>query len=1725
MNGTERVRQAWRHFADGDKAAAMHCAQQAYAADGAPSAAAALGYFLLDSGRTDAAADVLLPALARAPHYAPLHWYAGLLHQRRGDVAPAIEALRRACLLDAGLDEAAFTLAWLLQDLDQVSEAAIWAGKALQASRQPQRLLQAAWLLQRQGTLQEAVDLYEEAIAAFPHGAPEQRTLHRHLAQCHTALLRPDLAGRALARGLEHLPFDAELLSAQVCHEWDQGRHDHAITLARRQTDSHPERADAWYLLGVLQHRSGNLEAAEQCFAEVQQRDPTNADALLRRAQIQSGWGRAEAALWLLELALQQAPQSLPVQALKVQVLLDLKRTAEARRLLWSLLRAAPGESELWRLLAAVHCQRRRGGLARRALVRALRLDADNVAALRVLGWLALEQHEPRVAKDALRRALALSADDQATRVQAAFVFAAGDELARAAELAQAAVAHDPQQVDAWRALAEVRLRQRRLSEAETAIETALLLQPDRSESLRQLGWILLADQRPGQAQLAFLRLRALQPDDVLPLLELAEACLRAGDFQRGLAAVNAVLVRQPDHADALLMKARLLTEGGLQPDDAVRALDLCRRLSSERRNAAGAAAVMARLVGLATPGARAALRQASVPERRVALRDALTVAVARHGHDCVARLLAAAVEDGPADPWIASAALYGATLSDASTPADLARAARDLYRALKLRAGLGRAPRLPALRRHGARLRIAYVAGQLHQSLLRRVLANHDAEQCEVFLFSNRSLPDLPPHIHCEPLVAAGLAASCAANRIDVVIDAGGLHPFEGQFELLEAYARRVAPVQVGWLGCPVTAGGLFDVLLTDAHAVPVAHEGLYEEALWRLDGGQWCWDPLLHAPAPLPPPRLRNGVVTFGVTARGLRMTRDCLEMWARVLAATPRSRIRFIGEVAGDWPQRAHILAVLDARGISGTRVEFDPPRSQTGLFEWLQQIDLVLDSFPGNGGLSLLEPLWMGVPVISRAGDRAGARQGLSVLASLGLEGWVADSVAAYVDVATALAADVDALRQHRRTLRPRMCGSPLLDGRRLAHQIEQMCERAVGSLATHGPDDDPKTQVRARARRALQVWLDKATVLELPELPASATPDLSVIVVLYKQAGLTRTTLQALADQRGVAFETIVVDNASDDETEALLHRVRGARIVRNEKNAGFLRAANQAAALARGRHLVFLNSDAILQQGALAAALARLDAEPAIGVLGGRIVLTAGGLQEAGNVIFRDGSTLGIGRDEDPFCPAAMASRATDYVSGVFMAVRAPLWRMLGGFDERFAPAYYEDTDFCLRAWRAGFRVVYEPAVLVEHLEWGSATGDEAPRQMRDNRQRFVDCHREWLKDQPAHAPQPLAGDRWRSPEDRPRRPRVLILDNEVPHMVKGGGLPRARLMLQALRDWPVTFFPLWQEEDDWREVYASLPPSTEVALGCGMGRLEAFLEQRRGVYDVMVVSRPPNLQVLSPLLRRRPELFAGMRMIYDAEALFALREIPEAAVRGRPLKRAAAQARLAAELALARGADQVWVVSERDARLFRAAGHTVRILSHAISARRTALGPLHRSGLLFVGALHPDTPNEDGLVWFITEVMPRLRALLPQPPVLSVVGINRSRRVSDLAGDEVQLLGPVDSLEPLYDRARVFVAPVRFAGGVPAKVIEAAAHGVPVVASAVLVRQLDWTAGMDIQSARDADAFARGIARLLRSDDLWSRQQRAAWGQCDARYSPERFGQILRDALSEASR
>ena len=166
-------------------------------------------------------------------------------------------------------------------------------------------------------------------------------------------------------------------------------------------------------------------------------------------------------------------------------------------------------------------------------------------------------------------------------------------------------------------------------------------------------------------------------------------------------------------------------------------------------------------------------------------------------------------------------------------------------------------------------------------------------------------------------------------------------------------------------------------------------------------------------------------------------------------------------------------------------------------------------------------------------------------------------------------------------------------------------------------------------------------------------------------------------------------------------------------MLRMERNIGFLRGCNLALADVTAPALLFFNNDIELGHGAVAAALARLGSAAEIGAVGAKIIRTNGVLQEAGSIIWNEGTTIGYMRDAAPLAPEANFVRDVDYCSAVFLLCRTALVRQLGGFDEAFAPAYFEDADLCVRMIGAGYRIVYDPA------------GDRAPsgiRQRRDDR-------------------------------------------------------------------------------------------------------------------------------------------------------------------------------------------------------------------------------------------------------------------------------------------------------------------------------------------------------------------------------------------------------------------
>jgi glycosyltransferase involved in cell wall biosynthesis len=320
-----------------------------------------------------------------------------------------------------------------------------------------------------------------------------------------------------------------------------------------------------------------------------------------------------------------------------------------------------------------------------------------------------------------------------------------------------------------------------------------------------------------------------------------------------------------------------------------------------------------------------------------------------------------------------------------------------------------------------------------------------------------------------------------------------------------------------------------------------------------------------------------------------------------------------------------------------------------------------------------------------------------------------------------------------------------------------------------------------------------------------------------------------------------------------------------------------------------------------------------------------------------------------------------------------------------------------------------------------------------------------------------------------------------------------------------------------------WDEAYADVPREAELWVGGGAAALQTLMERRGTDYDTILVSRPHNMRVVRhalPPQARRPTL------VYDAEAIFALREVGRQRVHGRPVGVEAARQSVADEVALARAADLVLTVSAEERQHFVDQGVTrVMVLGHSIVPQPTANAFADRDTLLFVGAfVDRNSPNSDSMQWLIREVMPALSSRLGAPARLVVVGRDGERSVIE-RHPAVEFVGMVDDLEPLFNRARVFVAPTRFAAGLPAKAHQAAAYGVPMVATALVAHQLGWRDGTDLLVADERQAFVDRCVNLYQDEALWTRLRSSALARVTAECSPDAFRETLSRALLTAQR
>lgn len=660
--------------------------------------------------------------------------------------------------------------------------------------------------------------------------------------------------------------------------------------------------------------------------------------------------------------------------------------------------------------------------------------------------------------------------------------------------------------------------------------------------------------------------------------------------------------------------------------------------------------------------------------------------------------------------------------------------------------------------------------------------------------------------------------------------------------------------------------------------------------------------------------------------------------------------------------------------------------------------------------------------------------------------------------------------------------------------------------------------ESKDALARMARAGLKAFLASGSELILP---SAADPELSIVLVLYNRAEFTLRCLLSLMKNAPSSSETILVDNASQDETSDLLHQVRGARIIRNQGNVHFILGANQGVAAAHGKYLLFLNNDSEVLTGSIASALNTMKSADDIGAVGGKLILPDGTLQEAGSIVWQNGSCMAYGRGEDPFAGAYMFRRDVDFCSAAFLLTKRDAFLKFDGFDEAFKPAYYEDADYCLKLGKSGHRVVYDPGAVVIHYEFGSSESNEEAIQLQiHNREVFVNKHGEQLKTQQTSG-QYLQGRSVRKPFQR-----ILYIDDRVPHPSRGSGFPRAYAILNGLvrLDCFVTLYPMSYINEDWSSVYSDVPREVEVILGFGRSFLESFMEQRTGYYETILVSRPQNMEIVQRLRKKRPELFNRIRLIYDAEALFSIRAMAERRLKGEEFSEKETGEMLRNEMKVTAGADLVLTASEQERGLWmKSEAGKIEVLAHAVEVNPGDMSFEAREGFLFVGTIHDDvSPNADAVRWFITEIFPRIQEKLGAHAQFTVAGMNHSEKLLELAAPAARITftGFREDLTEDYAKARVFVAPSRIAAGLPLKVVEAAAYGLPVVGTSILGSQLAWTDGKEILLADSAGTFAEKCLQLYQDGSLWSRLRGNALARIQRDYSHASFDAKLRSIL-----
>ncbi len=567
------------------------------------------------------------------------------------------------------------------------------------------------------------------------------------------------------------------------------------------------------------------------------------------------------------------------------------------------------------------------------------------------------------------------------------------------------------------------------------------------------------------------------------------------------------------------------------------------------------------------------------------------------------------------------------------------------------------------------------------------------------------------------------------------------------------------------------------------------------------------------------------------------------------------------------------------------------------------------------------------------------------------------------------------------------------------------------------------------------------------------------PLVSIIIPVYNQFAYTYRCLESiLKNSSDIKYEVIIGNDCSTDQTKELDKVVHGINIINNKENLRFLRNCNNASKQAKGKYILFLNNDTQVQENWLSSLLNIIENDVTVGMVGSKLIYPDGYLQEAGGIVWNDGSAWNFGQKKLPDAAEYNYVKDVDYISGAAIMIRKSLWEEIGGFDDRFAPAYYEDTDLAFEVRKHGYRVVYQPLSVVIHFE-GISNGTDVKQGIKayqvENQNKFYEKWKEVLEKE--HYPNAenvfLAKDRSRL------KKRILVVDHYVPNYDKDAGGKCTYMYLK-------TFIKLGMKVAFIGDNFAKMEPyATELnQLGIEIlygsfyyNNWQEWLKNNLKYFDYVYLQRPHISIKYMDIVKE----YSHAKVFYFAHDLHHLREYRQYQLDHNPETLKSSEHWKKIEYELFEKADVGHVVGSYEQEIMQKAFPDKPIRNIPLYIYEDELNDIQkdfskREDIMYVGGFgHP--PNEDAVLWFAREVFPKV---LEKYPTMKwhVVGSKVPKVIQELASDNILIEGfqPDEELHRLYRECRMAVVPLRYGAGVKGKVVESAYFQIPLVTTSI---------------------------------------------------------------------